>query len=50
MINELDHQDLEFKSDGVSYYRPTKLSTLLKLKQEFPQAKIIVGNTEVGKF
>lgn len=36
------------KGPEVTWYRPTTLEELLKLKLQFPQAKIIVGNTEVG--
>jgi xanthine dehydrogenase/oxidase len=29
-------------------YRPTSLAALLALKQQHPDAKLVVGNTEVG--
>lgn len=32
----------------MAWYSPTKLDGLLKLKQQFPQAKVVLGNTEVG--
>lgn len=36
-------------SNGEStWYRPTTLSDLLKIKQQHPEARIVVGNTEVG--
>lgn len=41
-------QKLVFKSSNVTWYRPTKLEELLKLKSEFGGAKIIKGNTEIG--
>lgn len=31
----------------VDWYRPASLAELLALKQQFPAAKIVVGNTEV---
>ena len=31
-----------------SRHNPTTLKDLLALKQEFPNAKIVAGNTEVG--
>lgn len=39
---------LFFKGKNVVWYRPTKLEELLELKAKYPEAKIIVGNTEVG--
>ncbi|XP_071454952.1 xanthine dehydrogenase isoform X2 [Hetaerina americana] len=44
----LDHQYLAIKGPRVTWYRPTTLDQLLLLKHNHPQAKIIVGNTEVG--
>lgn len=44
----LDRQSLVFYGETVTWYRPTALSDMLALKLEHPQAKIIVGNTEVG--
>lgn len=41
-------QDLEFSGPRVKFYRPLTLSRLLQLKSLHPEAKIIVGNTEVG--
>uniref|UniRef100_A0A6P7FW35 Xanthine dehydrogenase n=1 Tax=Diabrotica virgifera virgifera TaxID=50390 RepID=A0A6P7FW35_DIAVI len=43
-----DKQNLVFKGANTTWYRPTKLSELLDLKQKFPNAKLVVGNTEVG--
>ena len=37
-----------FQSDKCTWYQPISIISLLSLKQRFPQAKIIVGNTEVG--
>lgn len=28
--------------------RPTSLASLLQLKKSYPEAKLVVGNTEVG--
>lgn len=33
---------------GLKWYRPTSLSHLLALKKEYPSAKMVGGNTEVG--
>ncbi|ESO84677.1 hypothetical protein LOTGIDRAFT_131803 [Lottia gigantea] len=39
---------LEFKNDEQTWYRPISLSQLLELKHQYPQAKLVVGNTEIG--
>ncbi|KAJ8968545.1 hypothetical protein NQ317_002627 [Molorchus minor] len=46
--DKYDKQYLIFKGKDITWYRPTTLSELLKLKQKFPGAKIVIGNTEVG--
>lgn len=38
-----------FKGQKTTWYRPTTLSELLELKSEYPIARIVVGNTEIGK-
>ncbi|XP_073814863.1 xanthine dehydrogenase-like [Musca autumnalis] len=43
-----DSETVVFKGERVTWYRPTSLEDLLKLKSQFPQAKLVVGNTEVG--
>ncbi|XP_027209904.2 xanthine dehydrogenase/oxidase isoform X1 [Penaeus vannamei] len=45
---EWETQYVEFRGPRVTFHRPNTLSQLLKLKTEHPQARIIVGNTEVG--
>ncbi|RZB77506.1 xanthine dehydrogenase, partial [Asbolus verrucosus] len=46
--NVYDSQYLIIKGKNVTWYRPTKLVELLELKKEYPDAKLVVGNTEVG--
>ncbi|KAK7085090.1 hypothetical protein SK128_008316 [Halocaridina rubra] len=46
--HELHTQSLEYKGPRVTYYRPTSLSHLLNLKSLYPDAKLVVGNTELG--
>ena len=41
-------QSLVFKTDRMLWLRPTSLEDLLHLKKKFPDAKIVVGNTELG--
>ncbi|KAK5644720.1 hypothetical protein RI129_006020 [Pyrocoelia pectoralis] len=48
MYDTLDCQNLMFTQQDVIWYRPTRLNELLELKLEHRNAKIIVGNTEVG--
>ncbi|XP_066603767.1 xanthine dehydrogenase [Prorops nasuta] len=48
LSGELDEQYLVIKGKNVTWHRPTKFRTLLELKDKYPAAKIIVGNTEVG--
>lgn len=50
MSSELDEQFLVIKGPRAVWYRPTTLEALLTLKGKFQHAKIINGNTEVGKF
>lgn len=35
-------------SNGLKWYRPLKLQHVLDLKARYPDAKLVVGNTEVG--
>ncbi|XP_046388160.1 xanthine dehydrogenase-like [Ischnura elegans] len=44
----LDQQYLMIKGPRVTWYRPTTLEQLLLLKHIHPQARIVVGNTEIG--
>ncbi|XP_063994923.1 xanthine dehydrogenase-like [Diachasmimorpha longicaudata] len=48
LSDELDKEYLIIKGNEVTWYRPTTLHQLLFLKNQFPNAKIIGGNTEVG--
>ncbi|XP_029159752.1 xanthine dehydrogenase-like [Nylanderia fulva] len=44
----LDEQYLIVRGKNVSWYRPTNFKTLLALKEQYPNAKIVIGNTEIG--
>ncbi|EFA09973.1 Xanthine dehydrogenase-like Protein [Tribolium castaneum] len=48
LSDEYDRQYLVIKGKAVTWYRPTKLCDLLQLRKQHPNAKIVVGNTEVG--
>ncbi|KAI5635560.1 molybdopterin-binding domain of aldehyde dehydrogenase domain-containing protein [Phthorimaea operculella] len=43
-----DEQNLVYKGKKTTWYRPTSLEAITKLKEQYPDAKIVVGNTEVG--
>lgn len=48
LLDELDTHSIAFYGDRVTWYRPTNKNELFTLKLQYPNAKIIVGNTEVG--
>jgi xanthine dehydrogenase iron-sulfur cluster and FAD-binding subunit A len=50
MDSSFDSQFLVIKGKRTTWYRPTKLDNLLFLKSKYPEARIVIGNTEVGKF
>ncbi|KAM8946598.1 xanthine dehydrogenase/oxidase isoform 2-T2 [Pelodytes ibericus] len=37
-----------FQGDGVMWIQPSNLTELLALKSRYPEAKLVIGNTEVG--
>ncbi|XP_058793000.1 xanthine dehydrogenase isoform X2 [Phymastichus coffea] len=43
-----DEEYLIIKGKEITWYRPTCLKEILVLKQQYPNARIVVGNTEVG--
>lgn len=45
----LDKESLVFSNERVVWHRPTSLPELLNLKSQYPEAKLVIGNTEVGK-
>ena len=49
MTDEYDTTSLIFRNDRAVWYRPTTLQELLHLKSKFPHAKLVIGNTEIGK-
>lgn len=46
--SDLDRNSVKFIGKRVTWYRPTTLKELLEIKNEHNDAKIVVGNTEVG--
>lgn len=50
LSEDYDKEYLILKGKEITWYRPTRLKDILMLKQQYPNAKIIVGNTEVGEY
>ncbi|XP_022116184.2 xanthine dehydrogenase [Pieris rapae] len=48
LSSKYDEQNLIFRGSKTTWYRPTTVDTVLTLKEKYPDAKIVVGNTEVG--
>ncbi|XP_072356297.1 xanthine dehydrogenase/oxidase isoform X2 [Scyliorhinus torazame] len=48
LLRESPQQTLFFKGERVTWIQPTTLKELLTLKGRYPEAKLVVGNTEVG--
>lgn len=48
LTSEYDDQSLTFSNDRTVWHRPTSLAELIQLKGQHPDAKIVVGNTEIG--
>ena len=46
--SNLDEEFLFFKGENMCWYRPTTMDELLSLKNKYPNAKLVVGNTELG--
>ena len=49
MDSKFDSQFLEIKGKRTTWYRPTRFEDLLYLKSKYSEARMVVGNTEVGK-
>jgi len=47
--DQLDKTSLVFSSDRFTWYRPTSLDDLVTLKATYPDARLVIGNTEVGR-
>uniref|UniRef100_A0A8K9UE15 Xanthine dehydrogenase/oxidase n=1 Tax=Oncorhynchus mykiss TaxID=8022 RepID=A0A8K9UE15_ONCMY len=49
MVDTLTHQHTRgFRGERVLWLQPASLDQLLELKTQYPNAKMVVGNTEVG--
>ncbi|CAG9760635.1 unnamed protein product [Ceutorhynchus assimilis] len=48
LYDKYDKHYLLIQGPNVTWHRPTTLEDFLELKYNFPDAKIVVGNTEIG--
>ncbi|XP_033859403.2 xanthine dehydrogenase/oxidase isoform X2 [Acipenser ruthenus] len=48
LFDRLPSKQLQFKGERMMWIQPCSLSGLLSLKAEYPDAKLVVGNTEIG--
>ncbi|RZC35629.1 Ald Xan dh C, FAD binding 5, and/or CO deh flav C domain containing protein [Asbolus verrucosus] len=48
LSDQYDKEFLTIKGRNVTWFRPTTLQDLLELKSKHPEAKLVVGNTEIG--
>ncbi|KAK1171408.1 xanthine dehydrogenase/oxidase isoform X1 [Acipenser oxyrinchus oxyrinchus] len=48
LFDRLSLKQLQFKGERMMWIQPCSLSGLLSLKAEYPDAKLVVGNTEIG--
>lgn len=46
--NRFVSQTLMFESENMKWFRPVNIQQLLQMKKRHPDAKIVVGNTELG--
>lgn len=46
--DKYDQQSLSFTGERTTWYRPTCLKELVELKHSYPDARLVIGNTEVG--
>ena len=47
-LTKYQPKPLHFKFDKIQWFQPTTLESLKSLKASFPDARIVVGNTEIG--
>lgn len=46
--SQYNQRPLHFKSKSMKWFKPGNLTELLSLKERYPDAKMVVGNTELG--
>ncbi|KAH9509471.1 hypothetical protein Btru_045986 [Bulinus truncatus] len=48
MSAKLISENLRFESERCTWLRPTTLAQLLDIKQNYPECRLVTGNTEIG--
>ena len=43
------HKALHIKGESITWTKPVTLDQLLQIKKLYPKAKLVAGNTHVGK-
>ena len=47
--SKFESEELVYRGERVTWYRPTTLNSLLDLKAKYCDAKLVIGNTEIGE-
>ena len=50
MNPDMNSECLKFQGPRVTFFQVQQLKQLLEIKSEFPDAKLVVGNTEIGQY
>lgn len=48
-LKDAPRKQLRFEGERVTWIQASTLKELLDLKAQYPEAKLVVGNTEIGK-
>ncbi|KAM3917313.1 aldehyde oxidase-like [Leptodactylus fuscus] len=48
LMDKENKSDLKFRGERITWFSPTSLQELLRLKVQYPKAPLVVGNTAVG--
>lgn len=48
-LKDVPQKQLRFEGERVTWIQASTLKELLDLKAQHPEAKLVVGNTEIGK-
>lgn len=48
-LKDAPRKQLRFQGERVTWIQASTLQELLDLKAQYPDAKLVVGNTEIGK-
>lgn len=48
-LKDVPQKQLRFEGERVTWIQASTLTELLDLKAQYPEAKLVVGNTEIGE-